>query len=252
MSGRLQGRRALITGGTTGIGFAAARRFIAEGARVIVTGQNAERVARAGRLLGPAAIAIRADAGRIADLAPLAERIEAEFGGLDILFLNAGIAPYGGLVAVTEAVFDRAFAVNVKGVLFAAQRLAPLMGKGGSIIVTTSINNRIGMANTHVYAASKAAAGSLVRTLAGELAGRGIRVNALSPGPVVTEIGGTTGLSREAGEAVGAAVIGKVAMHRFADADELAAAALFLASTDASFVTGQEIIADGGWTGVGG
>jgi NAD(P)-dependent dehydrogenase (short-subunit alcohol dehydrogenase family) len=250
--GRLAGKTALITGGTTGIGFATARRFLAEGARVAITGQDEARVARAGRALGAGVLALRSDAGVEAALEPLAQRIEAAFGTLDVLFLNAGIAPYGDLAAADADAFDRTFAVNVKGPLLAARRLVPIINRGGSIIFTTSMNSRIGMAKTHIYAASKAAAGSLVRTLAGELAPRGIRVNALSPGPVITEIGATTGMNEAEGLEVAATVLAKVPMHRFAEADELAAAALFLACADASFITGQEIVADGGWTGVGG
>ena len=247
MSHRLAGKNALVTGGTTGIGFASAKRFLAEGARVAITGQNAERVGRACDLLGPEVLAMRSNAGNVAEIEPLARSIAKAFGRLDVLFLNAGISPYGGLAAATEAAFDEIFAINTKAVLFYAQHFAPLMNRGGSIIVTTSITNRIGMAQTHIYAASKAAAGSLVRTLASELAAQGLRVNALSPGPVVTEAGARTGLSAAELQAVKDSVTAKVPMHRFASADELAGAALFLASADSSFVTGQEIIVDGGW-----
>ena len=252
MTGRLQGKFVLITGGTTGIGFASANLFVGQGARVAITGQSVERLARAGSALGPAATAIRCDARDITGIESLAQQISGSFGALDVLFLNAGIAPYSDLAGVTEATFDTAFAVNVKHVLFTVQRFVPLLRRGSSVIVTTSINNRIGMAKTHVYSATKAAAGSLVRTLAGELAERGIRVNALSPGPVVTEIGATTGLSEVEGRTVANMAVSKVPMRRFAAADELARAALFLASDDSSFVTGQELVADGGWTGVGG
>jgi len=251
MSDRLVGKTALITGGTSGIGFATATRFLAEGARVAVTGRDSERVTRASEALGAGAIAIRSDAGKIAELEPLVRRIEGSFGRLDILFLNAGFSPYCDLRSVTERFFDETFAVNTKAILFYAQRFAPLMNPGGSIIVTTSITNRMGMAQTHVYAAAKAAAGSLVRTLAGELASLGLRVNALSPGPVSTEAGSRTGLSDSELQAVKDWVISKVPMRRFASPEELAAAALFLASADSSFVTGQEVIVDGGWTGIG-
>jgi NAD(P)-dependent dehydrogenase (short-subunit alcohol dehydrogenase family) len=196
-------------------------------------------------------VAIRSDAGDLAEIESLARTIAELFGNLDILFLNAGIALYGKLASATTAGFDEAFAVNAKAVLFYTQYFAPLMNRGGSIIVTTSINSRIGMMQTHIYAASKAAAGSLVRTLAGELAAQGLRVNALSPGPVSTEVGGKTGLSAAELQAVKDSVIAKVPMHRFASPEELAGAALFLASADSSFVTGQEIVVDGGWIGVG-
>ena len=251
MSKRLAGKTALITGGTTGIGFATAKRFLSEGARVAITGQHPGRMAHAREALGPEVLAFRSHCGRIPEIQSLARSIAEAFGSLDILFLNAGISPYGHLASATEAVFDEVFAVNTKAVLFHALHFAPVMNPGGSIIVTTSITNRIGMAQTHIYAASKAAAGSLVRTLAGELAARNLRVNALSPGPVATEAGTRTGLSPGELQAVKDTVTAKVPMHRFASADELAAAASFLASADSSFVTGQELIVDGGWIAVG-
>jgi NAD(P)-dependent dehydrogenase (short-subunit alcohol dehydrogenase family) len=252
MSDRLAGRTALITGGTTGIGFATAKLFLAEGARVAITGQNPTRIEQARIALGPRAAAMRSDARRVTELPALALQIGDIFGQLDVLFLNAGISPYGDLAGATETVFDEIFAVNTKSVFFLVQHLVPFMKRGASIIVTTSITNRIGMARTHIYAASKAASASFVRTLAGELAERGIRVNALSPGPVSTEVGGSTGLSPTELQAVKDAVTARVPMHRFAHPDELATAALFLASADSLYMTGQEIVVDGGWIGVGG
>jgi NAD(P)-dependent dehydrogenase (short-subunit alcohol dehydrogenase family) len=248
--GRLTGRTALVTGGTTGIGFSAAELFLREGARVAITGQDAGRIADARRALGESVVAIRCDAGRVEELGLLTARISDSFGKLDILFLNAGLAKYGALDQVSEADFDQVFNINVKGVLFPVKHLAPLMGSGGSIIVTTSINDRIGMDSTHIYAASKAAARQLVRTLAGELARRGIRVNALSPGPTITAMGPKTGLNDAQMHELADWVISQVPLRRFATADELASAALFLASSDASFVTGHELTVDGGWTGV--
>ncbi|MET0658755.1 MAG: SDR family oxidoreductase [Steroidobacteraceae bacterium] len=252
MSNKLAGRTALITGGTTGIGFATAKLFLAEGARIAITGQNPSRLERAHASLGAHTLAIQSDARHTVELSALASRIKQAFGALDILFLNAGVSPYADLVASTEATFDEIFAVNTKSVFFSVQQLSPLMKPGGSIIVTTSITNRIGMAQTHMYAASKAASASLVRTLAGELAARGIRVNALCPGAVTTDVAASTGLSETQLQAVKDSVTAKIPLHRFARSDELATAALFLAGSDSSYVTGQELIVDGGWLGVGG
>ena len=172
--GRLSGKRAVITGGTTGIGLATARLFVAEGARVAITGQNAERLEEARRALGNDVLAIRADAGRVADAEAMVAEVGRAFGGIDVLFLNAGVANFMPLAQVLEADFDQQFDVNVKGVLFTVQKADPLLQSGASVIVTTSAADRLGLAGSAVYAASKAAARSLVRVLAAELAPRHI------------------------------------------------------------------------------
>jgi len=246
---RLDGKTALITGGTTGIGLASAQLFRQEGATVAITGQDQGRLDAAVDQLGEV-VAIRSDAGRVADCHALADQVRDRAGQLDILFLNAGIAKFAGLAEVDEALFDETFAINVKGVIFTVQALAPLMRDGGSIVVNTSVNAVMGMGGTLVYAASKAAASSLVRVLAGELAPRKIRVNAVSPGPVETPIYGKLGLPQEAVGQIAGSLIGHIPLGRFGQADEIAKAALFLASDEASFITGSTITADGGWTGV--
>jgi NAD(P)-dependent dehydrogenase (short-subunit alcohol dehydrogenase family) len=251
MSHRLTGRTALITGGTTGIGFATAKLFLAEGARVAFTGKDLSRIERARNMLGSGVVAIHSDARLISELPRLAAQIESSLGHLDVLFLNAGISPYSDLAAVTEVDYDEIFTVNTKAAFFTIQHLVPLMRPDGSIIITTSITNRIGMPRTHVYAAAKAASASFARTLAGELAARGIRVNALSPGAVDTEVGASTGLSAAELQTFKAAIAAKVPLRRFAQPDEIARAALFLASSESSYMTGQEMIVDGGWLGVG-
>ena len=249
--GRLTGKRAVITGGTTGIGLATAQLFMAEGARVAITGQNPERVEAARRTLGPDVLAIRADAGKVADAEAMIAEVGRAFGGIDVLFLNAGIANFAPLAQVSEAAFDEQFDVNVKGVLFTVQKAEPLLQPGASVIVTTSAADRIGMAGSVVYAASKAAARSLVRVLAGEFAPRNIRVNAISPGPIDTPIIGKTGASPEQQQAMLAGMTTKVPLGRHGQSDEIARVALFLASDDSTFVVGAEIAADGGWTDVG-
>ncbi|HWJ20394.1 MAG TPA: SDR family oxidoreductase [Geobacterales bacterium] len=246
--GVLTGKRALITGGTTGIGLATAKAFLAEGARVAITGQSRDRLDQAQSELGIDVLCIRADAGRVADAETLITEVGQAFDGLDVLFLNAGIAKFAPLADVTEAFFDEQFAINVKGVLFTAQKAAPLMAAGGSIVVNTSVNNRMGMAGTLVYAASKAAARSLVRVLAAEFASRGVRVNAISPGPIETPIFGKLGLPDEQLQSIAGGLIQKIPLGRFGHADEIAKAVLFLASDNASFITGVELVADGGWT----
>ena len=244
--GRLTGKRALITGGTTGIGLATARLFMAEGARVAITGQSAERLDDARRELGPNVLAIRADAGRVADAAALVAEVGRAFDGLDVLFLNAGVAKFVPLEQVTEAFFDETFDVNVKGVLFTVQAAAPLLRNGASVIVTTSVSNVMGMVGSTVYAATKAAARSLVRAMAAELLPRGVRVNAISPGPIDTPIVTKGGLSPEQVRGMVGMFISKVPMGRMGHADEVAKTALFLASDDSSFVAGAEIVVDGG------
>lgn len=249
--GRLAGKRAVITGGTTGIGLATAQLFLQEGARVAITGQSPERLEEARRMLGPDAQVIKSDAGSISDTEAMMAEVGRAFGGIDVLFLNAGIAKFAPLGHVTEAFFDEHFDVNVKGVLFTVQKADPLLQPGASVIVTTSNSNRIGLAGTVVYAATKAATRSMVRVLANELAGRVIRVNAVCPGPIETPIFGKTGLPQEQLQSIAASMITKIPLGRTGQPDEIAKVALFLASDDSSFMTGAEIVADGGWTDAG-
>ena len=245
---RLAGKTALVAGGTTGIGFAAAERFDAEGARVAITGQNADRLATAARALGDDVLAIRADAGRPADLDALAAKIGSDFGGLDVLFVNAGIAQFAPAAESDEALFDRIFGVNTKGAFFTVQRLLPQLRDGASVIFNTSVANQLGMPGATIYSASKAALRSMVRTLAVELAPRRIRVNAVSPGPIETPIFGKSGLSTEQVEGFVTHITSRVALGRLGQPEEVANAALFLASDEASFVTGDELVVDGGLT----
>jgi NAD(P)-dependent dehydrogenase (short-subunit alcohol dehydrogenase family) len=180
---RLKGKRCLVTGGSSGIGLETARQFIAEGARVAITGSEPKSLEEAGRTLGKDVLVIQSDAGDVAAQKPVSEAVRNALGGLDVLFINAGVADFRPLDAWDEAGFDRSFAVNVKGPFFLIQALLPVFAKPASIILNTSINAHIGMANSSIYGASKGALQTLIRTLTGELIGRSIRVNARQPRP---------------------------------------------------------------------
>ena len=191
---RLKGKRALITGGTSGIGLETARQFLAEGARVAITGANAATLETARHELGDKVLAIQADAGDVKGQKLVADAIRESFGGLDVAFLNAGAGDFRPLEQWDEAGFDRSLAVNLKGPFFLVQALLPILANPASIVLNTSINAHIGMPNSSVYAATKAGLLSLARTLSGELLSRGVRVNAVSPGPIATALHGKIGM----------------------------------------------------------
>jgi NAD(P)-dependent dehydrogenase (short-subunit alcohol dehydrogenase family) len=243
---RLTGKTALITGGTTGIGLAVARLFLQEGARVAITGQDETRVAEAGRALGAGVVAMRANVASAADMAAVAVRLKAEFGGLDILMANAGIAKPLPFSDVDDANIDEQFDVNVKGVIYTVQKMLPLLRQPSSVILTSSTLAEQGIAGMSVYSATKAAVRSLARTLSAEFLGRGVRVNAISPGPIETPIFGKLGLPAETLKGMAANLVSKVPAGRFGQPDEVARAALFLASDDSSYVLGENILVDGG------
>jgi NAD(P)-dependent dehydrogenase (short-subunit alcohol dehydrogenase family) len=243
---RLEGKTALITGGTTGIGRATAELFIQHGARVAITGQDAKRVAEAAEALGPQAIGVRADVSVAADMDALAQRLKADFGQLDIVFANAGIAKPRPLADIDEAHIDEQLAVNVKGVLFTVQKTLPLLRKPASIILTGSTVAELGSPNMSVYASTKAAVRSLARSLSAELAPQGVRVNVVSPGPIETPIFGKMGLPDAAMQAWAEQIGSKVPMARFGQPLEIAKAVLFLASDDSSYMLGESILVDGG------
>lgn len=243
---RLQGKVALITGGTSGIGLATAKLFVAEGAKVIVTGQDAERVAEAARILGPNGLAVRANAASATDMADVARRIEREFGGLDVVFANAGIARPAALPDVTEAHVAEHLDVNVKGVIYTVKSVLRILRKPASVILNASTVAELGMAGMSVYAATKAAVRSLGRSLAAELVGQGIRVNVVSPGPIETPIYGKLGLPAAAVDEMAKGILAMVPQGRFGQAEEVAKAVLFLATEDSSYMVGEDIRVDGG------
>lgn len=245
---RLDGKVALITGGTTGIGLATAQLFVQEGAKVAITGQHQERLDHASKTLGAEVLAIRADTRSLTELDTVFAQIKERWSRLDILFVNAGIAKFRSLLDVDEGFIDEIMDINFKGALFAVQKAVPLMTEHSSIVFNTSVNNQMGMPNSGIYAASKAAMRSLVRVLATELIGQGIRVNAVSPGPVKTPLYTKLGIPQPQVEQFAGKLQQVIPMKRFGESEEIAKAVLFLASNDASFVLGEELMVDGGWT----
>jgi len=243
---RLKDKRALITGGTSGIGLETARLFLSEGARVAITGKNPATLDAAGRELGGDVLVIPSDASVAAEQKAVAEKVRGAFGGLDVLFLNAGIAELRPVEQWDESGFDRSFATNVKGPFFLIQALLPILANPASVVINASVNAHIGMPNTSVYGATKAAILSLTRTLSGELVRRGIRVNAVSPGPISTPLYSKLGLSEADLQKVAASVQSMVPLGRFGDPKDVANAVLFLASDESAFAVGSELMLDGG------
>ena len=243
---RLKGKRALITGGTTGIGLETARQFLSEGARIAITGKNPATLEAARKELGNGVLIIPSDSGDAAAQKELAETLRQEFGGLDILFVNAGIVELKPIEQWDEAAFDHSFAINVKGPYFLVQALLPIFANPASIVLNTSVNAHIGMPNTTVYGATKAALLSLARTLSGELISRGIRVNAVSPGPISTPLYSKLGLSEADLRSVAASIQSQVPAGRFGKPSEIAHAIVFLASDESVFTVGSELLIDGG------
>jgi NAD(P)-dependent dehydrogenase (short-subunit alcohol dehydrogenase family) len=246
----MSGKCALVTGGTTGIGYGIAETLIAAGARVIVTGQDQARVAAAAKQLGPEAIGEVADNRSGADIARLAQRAKEHFGRLDALIANAGVTWTAKIEDVTEADFDAQMAINLKGNFFVIQKCLPLIPRGGSIVMTSSANDAKGFAGMAVYSASKAAIRSLVRTLAIELADRGIRVNSVAPGPIDTPIYEKIGLSEAETEQLRRDEANLTTMKRMGKAVEVGRAVAFLASDAASYITGANLRVDGGWADI--
>lgn len=243
---RLSGKTALITGGNSGIGLATAKLFHQQGARLAITGRDASSLEAARTEMGGDVLAVRSDAGSVADIESLMALVGERFGRLDVLFVNAAIAQPAPFELVSEAQFDETAAINFKGVFFTIQKALPLLGKNSSIIVTTSITNQMGTPNFSVYGACKAALRNLVQTLGLELIGRGIRINAISPGPISTPMFGRFGLPDEAAQAIQAEIARKSPIQRFGTPDEIARTALFLATDESSYIVGHEIVVDGG------
>lgn len=243
---RFNQKTVLITGGSSGIGLASAQAFAAEGARVVITGRDPASLEQARTALGPTALAMVNDAGSPTATRALAATLSAEGVHLDAVFLNAGAAKFAPFADVDEALWDEIFNTNIKGPYFQLQALLPLLNSGAAVVINGSINARIGMPNTSVYAASKAAVISLAKTLSAELLPRGVRVNVLSPGPVATPIYNKLGLDAAQLEATAAQIQSQIPLGRFGTPEEIAATVLHLSSPESAYIVGTEIIADGG------
>jgi NAD(P)-dependent dehydrogenase (short-subunit alcohol dehydrogenase family) len=246
MSGKLEGKVAVVTGGNSGIGLATAKRFVEEGAYVFITGRRPAELDAAVKQIGKNVTGVQGDVARLADLDKLYEAVKAKTGRIDVLFANAGVAELAPLGEITEEQYDRTFSINVKGLLFTVQKALPLIPSGGSIILNASIVASKGNPASSVYSATKAAVRSFARTWTVDLKDRKIRVNAVSPGPIHTPAYDRLAQSGPAGKQLLDSIVDRVPMGRFGEPDEIAKAAVFLASDDSSFVTGVELFVDGG------
>ncbi len=243
---KFEGKVVLITGGSSGIGFATAQEFLREGAQLVITGRDEKTLVASKKELGPRVLAIKADASKLTDTQKLMRQVGDRFGRIDVLVLNAGIPKFSPVEAITEEMFDETFGVNVKGVFFTRQKALPLLIQGATVILISSAIAHSGLPNSSIYAASKAAVISLARPFSGELIERGIRVNVVSPGLVDTPIYQRFGIPPDQLDQFTEGLRAKVPIKRFADPHEIAQTVLFLASGDSSFILGTEIIADGG------
>ncbi len=245
---RFEGKVAVVTGGNSGIGLAAAKAFAREGALVAITGRDEKSLVAAEREIGGGALAIKADASKMSELDAAFVRIRERCKRIDALFVNAGIGKFIPFDQTTEAFFDEVVAVNFKGAFFTVLKALPLMPAGSAVVLNASINAHKGMPGTTVYGATKAAVVNLAKTMSADLVGRGIRVNAISPGPVETAILRRAGLSDEQLKETQDWIRSQIPLKRMAKPEEIAEAVLYLSSSASSFVVGAEIVIDGGMT----
>jgi NAD(P)-dependent dehydrogenase (short-subunit alcohol dehydrogenase family) len=250
MSQRFEGKNVVVTGGNSGIGLATAKAFAAEGARVAIVGRSQQTLASAREAIGPGTLAIQAELSSLGEVRRALGEVEVAFGTVDVLFANAGTGAFVPFEQVDEDLWDQVFDLNVKGTYFTVQASLPMMRAGGAIILCSSVSANRSMPGSSVYAASKAAINSIGRSIAGELVGRGIRVNVVMPGGVDTPImGRTPGVPPEAAGAIFEQMAAGTPMRRVGRPEEIAAAVLFLASDDASYITAAEFHVDGGVIG---
>ena len=245
--GKLNNKVAVITGGSTGIGLATAKTFLAEGAKVVITGRTKETLdAAVNEINDNNLLAVQSDTAQLDQIDALVEQVSNTFGKVDILFANAGIAWFAPIDQVDEAFFDAHFSTNVKGLFFTIQKFLKIFNDNGSIVLNASAVIHKGFENGSVYSATKGAVRNLARSISTDLAPRGIRVNTVSPGPIETPIYGKMGMTEEQLQGMAEGFAQMVPMKRFGASDEVAKAVLFLASDDSSFVLGEEILVDGG------
>jgi len=247
---RFQQKVVIVTGGSSGIGLAAAKLFAEEGAHVYITGRRQAELDAAAAAIGPNVSAVQADASRLADLQQLYQRARTEHGRVDVVFANAGMVVSGAIGELSEEHYDKQFDVNVKGVLFTVQEALPLMGPGSTVVLNASIAASVGYPSSSLYSASKAAVRSFARSWTADLKDRGIRVNAISPGPTETQVFEASGYTAEQAEAAKQHLASSIPLGRMARAEEVARVVLFLASEDSSFMAGSEVTVDGGLTQV--
>lgn len=243
---RLEGKVAVVTGGNSGIGLAAAKRLQEEGAKVAISGRSKQTLGDAVKTIGNGILAVQSDVANLTDIDKLFAEVGQKLGKIDILFVNAGVAKFAALADTSEKIFDEQYDINIKGAYFTIQKALPFLNDGASIILNTSVADEKGTIGASAYSSTKAALRSLARTAAAELVGRGIRVNTVAPGPITTPIFGRTGLPQEAIDDFAKGVLERVPMKRFGKPEEVAGAVAFLASQDASYITGVEINVDGG------
>ena len=246
MSKRFEGKVAVVTGGNSGMGLATAIAYAREGARVAITGRDEKTLQSAAKEIGPGTLAIRADAAKLQDLDRAFVDIGKSFGKIDALFVNAGVGKFVPFEAVTEAFYDETMNINLKGAFFTVHKALPLMSRGSAVVLNASINAYKGMANTTVYGASKAAIINLAKTMSADLIGRGIRVNAISPGPITTAIIDRMGMSADQTKQTKDWILSQVPLKRFGTGEEIAAAVLYLTSPESAFVIGTDLVLDGG------
>jgi NAD(P)-dependent dehydrogenase (short-subunit alcohol dehydrogenase family) len=243
---RFEGKSVVITGGNSGIGLAAAKQFHEEGAKVAISGRDQKTLDEAASSIGPGTLAVKADVANVGDLSKFYAQVAAKFGKIDVLFANAGIAKFAPAKDSSEAMFDETFDINVKGLYFTLQKALPLLNDNAGIVLTSSVVTSKGNPGTSVYSASKSAIRSMARTFAAELLDRGIRVNVVSPGPIYTPILGKSGMPQAGIDAFEEGVKTRVPMKRLGTPEEVAHAVLFLASSEASYITGVDLNVDGG------